>query len=82
MKGPLATQPWIDTILAASKTWKTRSRSTTVRGPIALVESGEVVGVWKLLARRLTWRIGPAESECLATILRFADRIGGRREAN
>ena len=50
MKGLLIKQPWIDKILAGSKTWEIRGSSTTIRGPIALIESGSgtVVGVCKL----------------------------------
>ena len=50
MKGLLIKQPWIDKILAGSKTWEIRGSSTKVRGPIALIESGTgtVVGVCEI----------------------------------
>lgn len=39
-------QPWIELILSGQKSWEMRSTSTSIRGPIALIEkgSGTVVG--------------------------------------
>jgi len=33
-------QPWIDLILSGEKTWEMRSRSTSARGRIGLIEQG------------------------------------------
>lgn len=50
LKGLIIRQPWIDLILSGQKTWEMRSRGTTVRGPIALIEkgTGTVVGLANL----------------------------------
>ena len=41
----------LDRILAGTKTWEIRSRATTKRGPVALIESGSgtIVGVCEIL---------------------------------
>ncbi|MBR9869508.1 MAG: ASCH domain-containing protein [Gammaproteobacteria bacterium] len=46
-RGLIIDQPWIGKILRGEKTWEMRSRRTSIRGPIALIEkgSGTVVGV-------------------------------------
>ena len=43
--------PHIEKVLAGTKTWEIRSRSTNIRGPIALIrsESGLVVGTCELV---------------------------------
>jgi ASCH domain-containing protein len=50
-KGLIIKSPFIDRILAGSKTWEMRSSATQVRGPIALIKkgSGQVVGVANLV---------------------------------
>lgn len=50
MKALIIAQPWIDLILSGRKTWEMRSRKTTVRGTIGLIEkgTGTVVGVANL----------------------------------
>jgi len=39
-------KPWIDLILSGEKTWEMRSRATTIRGRVGLIEkgSGLIVG--------------------------------------
>lgn len=39
-RGLIIRQPWIELILSGKKTWEMRSRPTSVRGRIALIESG------------------------------------------
>lgn len=39
-RGLVIRQPWVDHILRGEKRWELRSRSTTIRGPIALIQSG------------------------------------------
>ncbi len=50
-KGLIIKSPYIEKILAGTKTWEMRSKSTQVRGPIALIKqgSGQVVGVANLI---------------------------------
>lgn len=50
-KGLIIKSPYIDRILAGSKTWEMRSSATQVRGLIALIKkgSGQVVGVANLV---------------------------------
>lgn len=50
LKGLVIDQPWIELILAGEKIWEMRSRSTRMRGPIALIEkgTGTVVGLAEL----------------------------------
>lgn len=50
-KGLVIKSPYIDRILAGTKTWEMRSSATSVRGPIALIKqgSGQVVGVANLV---------------------------------
>lgn len=47
MKGLIIDEPWISMILSGFKTWEMRSRMTTHRGPIALIQKGTglIVGV-------------------------------------
>lgn len=40
MKGLIVKQPWIDGILNGRKVWEIRGSRTTIRGPIALIQSG------------------------------------------
>ncbi|KAB7646099.1 hypothetical protein [Polymorphobacter fuscus] len=40
LKGLIIRQPWIEMILAGTKTWEMRSERTALRGPIALIEKG------------------------------------------
>ena len=40
MKCLIVRQPWVDKILDGSKLWEMRSRSTTVRGRIGIIEAG------------------------------------------
>ncbi|MGZ8159340.1 MAG: ASCH domain-containing protein [Methylobacter sp.] len=49
-KGLVIKSPYIDRILAGTKTWEMRSSTTSVRGPIALIKqgSGQVVGIANL----------------------------------
>ena len=51
MKGLLIKTPWIDKILAGTKTWELRGSNTHVRGKIALIQSGSgtVVGTCELV---------------------------------
>ena len=51
MTGLIIRSPWIEQILDGSKTWEIRGRSTTRRGPIALIRSGSgcVVGLVDLV---------------------------------
>ncbi|MCL7422567.1 MAG: ASCH domain-containing protein [Methylobacter sp.] len=50
-KGLVIKSPYIEKILAGSKTWEMRSSATQVRGPIALIKkgSGQLVGVANLI---------------------------------
>jgi hypothetical protein len=50
-KGLVIKSPYIDRILAGTKTWEMRSSVTQIRGPIALIKqgSGQVVGVANLV---------------------------------
>ncbi|MGY6275095.1 ASCH domain-containing protein [Methylomonas sp. MgM2] len=50
-KGLVIKSPYIDRILAGTKTWEMRSSATSVRGPIALIKqgSGQVIGVANLV---------------------------------
>ncbi len=50
MKGLLIKQPWIDMILTRRKTWEIRGSATSVRGRIALIQSGSgtIVGTCDL----------------------------------
>jgi hypothetical protein len=40
MKGLIIKSPWIELILAGSKTWEIRGSNTNIRGKIALIKSG------------------------------------------
>jgi len=46
MRGLIIREPWIDLILDGKKTWEIRSRTTKIRGRIALIRggSGTIVG--------------------------------------
>lgn len=46
-KGLVIAEPWVSKILSGEKIWEMRSRSTSMRGPIALIKkgSGTIVGV-------------------------------------
>ena len=50
-KGLIIKSPYIDRILAGTKTWEMRSTSTSQRGPIALIKqgTGQIVGVANLV---------------------------------
>lgn len=50
-RGLIIKQPFIDRILAGTKTWELRSAATKQRGPIALIEQGTgmVVGIAELV---------------------------------
>ncbi|NOQ17590.1 MAG: ASCH domain-containing protein [Methyloprofundus sp.] len=50
-KGLIIKSPYIDRILAGTKTWEMRSSSTKIRGPIALIKqgTGEIIGVANLV---------------------------------
>jgi len=50
-KGLIIKSPYIDRILAGTKTWEMRSSSTNQRGPIALIKqgTGKIVGVANLV---------------------------------
>ena len=54
MKGLIIKRPWIDLILDGVKSWEIRGSNTTVRGQIALIQSGTktVVGVAELVGSR------------------------------
>jgi len=54
IKGLIIKSPFIERILAGTKTWEMRSSSTTIRGPIALIKkgSGQVIGVANLVATK------------------------------
>lgn len=47
-------KPWISLILEGLKTWEMRSKRTSIRGPVALIQkgSGNVVGVAELVGVR------------------------------
>ena len=51
MKGLIIRAPWIDMILAGKKTWEMRTKSTSIRGRIALIKagSGAVYGTAELV---------------------------------
>lgn len=51
LKGLIIRQPWIELILSGKKIWEMRSKPTSVRGPIALIEkgTGTVVGIANLV---------------------------------
>jgi hypothetical protein len=51
LKGLVIDQPWIGKILRGEKTWEMRSRSTSVRGEIALIAkgTGTIVGFARLI---------------------------------
>jgi len=57
-RGLVIRQPWMGHILRGEKRWELRSHSTTLRGPIAQIQSGSglVVGT-----ARLARVIGPLE---------------------
>lgn len=46
MKALVIRSPWVEKILAGSKTWELRKKPTRIRGPIAIIRggSGLVVG--------------------------------------
>jgi hypothetical protein len=50
-KGLIIKSPYIDRILAGTKTWEMRSTNTNQRGPIALIKqgSGQIIGVANLV---------------------------------
>lgn len=50
-KGLIIKSPYIDRILAGTKTWEMRSSSTSQRGPIALIKqgTGQIVGIANLV---------------------------------
>ena len=50
-KGLIIKSPYIDRILAGTKTWEMRSTNTNLRGPIALIKqgTGQIVGVANLV---------------------------------
>jgi ASCH domain len=50
-QGLVIREPFIGLVLAGRKTWEMRSRSTRIRGPIALIRSGSglVVGTAQLI---------------------------------
>ena len=50
-KGLIIKSPYIDRILAGTKTWEMRSTNTNLRGPIALIKqgSGQIMGVANLV---------------------------------
>lgn len=54
MKGLIIHEPWVSMIISGKKTWEMRSRSTAVRGRIALIKKGSktVVGVADLVGTR------------------------------
>jgi len=45
-KGLVIKSPYIDRILAGTKTWEMRSSATSVRGPIALIKQGVLLIWW------------------------------------
>jgi hypothetical protein len=51
VRGLVVRQPWLDLLLSGTKTWEMRSKSTSVRGPIALIEkgSGMVLGTAEIV---------------------------------
>ncbi|PSR23395.1 MAG: hypothetical protein C7B45_03535 [Sulfobacillus acidophilus] len=51
MRGLIIRQPWIDLILNGRKRWEIRGQATTMRGRIALIQSGSglVVGTVDLV---------------------------------
>lgn len=50
-RGLIIAQPWIGKILRGEKNWEMRSSTTSVRGPVALIEkgSGTITGVASIL---------------------------------
>jgi hypothetical protein len=69
-RGLVVDEPWIGLILSGAKTWEMRSRSTSLRGRIALIRkrSGLVVGTAELAGC-----LGPIDA---ATMARTVDRHG------
>lgn len=59
MKGLVIRSPWIDLILAGSKIWEMRTKSTSIRGQVALIKAGSglVYGTAELI-------------ECMPTLTR------------
>jgi hypothetical protein len=79
-KGLLIRQPWIDKILAGSKTWEIRGSNTAIRGAIALIESGTgtVVGVCEIEAVEgplTVTRLRRSRAKHGAPISRFKDGL-------
>jgi ASCH domain len=61
MKGLIIAEPWLGMIVAGKKTWEMRSKSTLVRGRIALIRKGSkaVIGVADLVGT--VSRLSPSE---------------------
>lgn len=59
-KGLIIRQPWVGLILSRQKTWEMRSKPTTVRGRIALIEakSGFIVGEAIITESPTTYSLG------------------------
>ena len=57
-RGLVIRQPWMGHILRGEKRWELRSRSTTLRGPIALIQSGSGLVVGTACLARV---IGPLQ---------------------
>ncbi len=72
-RGLLIRFPWVDHILAGRKRWELRSRSTSQRGPIALIQSGTglVVGT-----ADLTEVIGPLGPGVFKGAIQTGDVVG------
>lgn len=51
MKGLIIKRPWIDLLLDGTKSWEIRGRATTIRGTIALIQSGSglIMGIAALI---------------------------------
>lgn len=71
-RGLLVMKEYLDQILAGTKTWEIRGRATSMRGPIALIQSksGLVVGRCEIVGT-----VGPLS---LAALNRGARKAGGR----
>jgi hypothetical protein len=66
MKGLLIKERWLDLILSGKKTWEIRGKATTIRGRIALIQSGSgmVYGVCEVVDVRGPLSIEEMQANC------------------
>lgn len=62
-RGLVVRQPWVGHILRGEKRWELRSRSTTLRGPIALIQSGSGLVVGTAVLAQVQGPLLPGEFE-------------------